>query len=533
VECLTSEALAKSLDRHMWNTRRESPTARGSRQQFESGGRDTRAEFRERERPRRDEQRTEFRERSRSPERGDRSPRRASPERYSLLPLHDSNLGPGRALTSAGPSNLRRSPPRYRRTAPPPPPPPRRPNAGNVPRMSASQGQNPFAVASRPKAAAVDPRHLTVNLGKSRALPELLSLHQRHGDHFNGFHIAAFWSKFKALAHGELGGLRDRLAPVCEQTVRMLPELDARQLANVAHAFAKAGLIGAGPWESVWAALPEAALRSLGDGNPQDFSNTAWAFATAGHVAPELFNAISAEALRRRLGGFNAQDLSNTAWAFATAGHESSELFHAISAEAVRRGLGGFNPQHLSNTAWAFAVSNPLRADELFGTALFTTQCANVEKSFSCTARLQLHQWSLWREERGALWPPLNESLRQACHDAFITPGETTSQLQSNVVREIRSHGVQVKEEHRCETSGYSIDALVTLKDGKRVAVEVDGPSHFVGRSQQPTGATLLKHRQLRYFGWRLESVPYWEWVETWSCTGCRQAGPFSTNTHT
>jgi hypothetical protein len=80
------------------------------------------------------------------------------------------------------------------------------------------------------------------------------------------------------------------------------------------------------------------------------------------------------------------------------------------------------------------------------------------------------------------------------------------------VVREIRSRGVQVKEEHRCETSGYSIDALVTLKDGKRVAVEVDGPSHFVGRSQQPTGATLLKHRQLRYFGWRLESVPYWEW---------------------
>ena len=69
-----------------------------------------------------------------------------------------------------------------------------------------------------------------------------------------------------------------------------------------------------------------------------------------------------------------------------------------------------------------------------------------------------------------------------------------------------------MKEEHRCEASGYSIDALVTLKNGKRVAVEVDGPSHFVGRSQQPTGATVLKHRQLRHFEWRLESVPYFEW---------------------
>ena len=86
------------------------------------------------------------------------------------------------------------------------------------------------------------------------------------------------------------------------------------------------------------------------------------------------------------------------------------------------------------------------------------------------------------------------------------------SQLQSDVVRGIRSYDVLVEEEHRCKVSGYSIDALVTLNNGERIAVEVDGPSHFVGRSHQPTGSTLLKHRQLRYFGWRLESVPYWEW---------------------
>ena len=186
----TSEALAKTLDRRMWNTRRESPTARGGRQQSESGGRDTRTELRERELPRRNEQRTEFRERSRSPECGDRFARfgihRSSHRR------HGGNLGTGRAPFSAGPSNLRRSPP----------PPPRRPDAGNVPRISASQGQNPFAVATRPKAAAVNPRHLTVDLGRARALPELLALHQRHGDDFNGFHIGAFWSKFKALARG-------------------------------------------------------------------------------------------------------------------------------------------------------------------------------------------------------------------------------------------------------------------------------------------------------------------------------------------
>ena len=108
----------------MWKARRESPIARGGRQQFESGGRDTRTEFRERERPRRDEQRTEFRERSRSPECWDRFARleihRSSHRR------HGGNLGTGRASSSAGPSNLRRSLP----------PPPRQPSRLGRPRRA-------------------------------------------------------------------------------------------------------------------------------------------------------------------------------------------------------------------------------------------------------------------------------------------------------------------------------------------------------------------------------------------------------------
>jgi hypothetical protein len=252
--------------------------------------------------------------------------------------------------------------------------------------------------------------------------------------------------------------------------------------------------------------------RRLGDFHSQALSNTAWAFAKAGHASSELFKAISAEVVRRRLGDFNPQHLSNTAWAFATAGHTFSELFKVISVELVRRGLGDFDPQELSNTAWAFAVFDPPSADALFGTASFTTRCAHLDESFSSVELRQLHQWSLWREERRALWPGLPNSLRQACLDAFVAQGERSSQLQSDVVREIRSYDVHVKEEHRCKVSGYSIDALVTLNNGEQIAVEVDGPSHFVGRSHQPTGSTLLKHRQLSYFGCCFESVPYWEW---------------------
>jgi len=53
------------------------------------------------------------------------------------------------------------------------------------------------------------------------------------------------------------------------------------------------------------------------------------------------------------------------------------------------------------------------------------------------------------------------------------------------------------------------------------VAIEVDGPSHFCGRT--PTGATALKRRQLRAAGWALLPVPYWEWNALGSSEAAKQ----------
>ena len=60
--------------------------------------------------------------------------------------------------------------------------------------------------------------------------------------------------------------------------------------------------------------------------------------------------------------------------------------------------------------------------------------------------------------------------------------------------------------------SGYSIDIALPAS---RVAVEVDGPSHFVSGCRgehAPNGATLLKRRLLKAAGWYVVSVPYYEW---------------------
>ena len=75
------------------------------------------------------------------------------------------------------------------------------------------------------------------------------------------------------------------------------------------------------------------------------------------------------------------------------------------------------------------------------------------------------------------------------------------------------------QHEARCPRSGYSIDMLVHRDAEDKVsecwAVEFDGPHHFlvcVGANAEPTGATLMKRRHLELLGYRLISVPYWEW---------------------
>ena len=75
---------------------------------------------------------------------------------------------------------------------------------------------------------------------------------------------------------------------------------------------------------------------------------------------------------------------------------------------------------------------------------------------------------------------------------------------------EERADGAVVGAAEEGGTGGYAIDAAVEGADGLRVAVEVDGPAHFIGR--RPTGATALKRRQLRHLGWRVLPVAHWEW---------------------
>ncbi len=90
---------------------------------------------------------------------------------------------------------------------------------------------------------------------------------------------------------------------------------------------------------------------------------------------------------------------------------------------------------------------------------------------------------------------------------------------QADVIFELSSIGLCPKEGFLTKT-GYRMDAPVEV-NGTKVGIEVDGPSHFVGR--KATGRSFLKCRQVSAVDKiPVVSLPDWEWSDhgqfSWEC---------------
>jgi len=324
-------------------------------------------------------------------------------------------------------------------------------------------------------------------------------------------------------------------------TINKIETFTPQAMANTVWAYATLGYEDPDLFEAVSAI----AINRLDAFTPQNISNTVWAYATLGHEATDLFAAISARAINK-LDTFNSQAITNTVWAYATLGHDAPDLFEAISATAINK-LDKFSSQDMANTVWAYATlgrDNPDLCEAVVSKIITELeQCneqdivnilwslavmnANTETVGPIFAHLsaqyqaeriilseekmhRLYQASLWFSTEHGENCLLPEDLREKCFLAFTSKENTVSHLKKDVVRTFQSLGYSVNEDVICSKTGYSIDAVIILEDGE-VAVEVDGPSHFIGR--KPTGKTILKHRQLRKLGDRpLLVVPDWEW---------------------
>jgi ABC-type transporter Mla MlaB component len=296
---------------------------------------------------------------------------------------------------------------------------------------------------------------------------------------------------------------------ILQRAANELASFSPQELANTAHTLAKLGhidaafmrelLVTAEPKLSrftaqalsntAWAlatlghsdpafmdALLAAAQPTLGSWNCQDLSNMAWALATLGHVDAAFMGALL-QAARPKLRHLNAQALADTAWALATLAHHNAAFMGALMV-ASRPKLCHLNSQALANTAWALAALDERNTP--FAKALIQQMQASVP----APQLRQMFQFVLWLDTWQVVGTDVPSQLLEACEQAWLEEvgNPTVSPTQLQVLDEIRHlPGCSgATSGHLTDDGLFSIDIAVQLPGAQKLAVQVDGPTHFL-----------------------------------------------------
>lgn len=280
----------------------------------------------------------------------------------------------------------------------------------------------------------------------------------------------------------------------------------ALNLSNILWAYAKAGEANSALFDKMGNAIVESDIRHY---SFQNISNILWSHGKANMPNPVLFEKVGDVIVGETdLSNATPQALVNIAMAYAKVNEPRSDLFEQIGESIFDcHNLNSFTPQALANLAWAFAVAD-VDMPMLFNDD-FTEALVENEEQLNHTAKRQLYQWHLWQAEEN-INAGLPHILREQCRNAFMKNKHLTiSELQEDVVNELYALGLHPIDEFLTE-SGYRLDALVEI-EGKKIGIEVDGPSHFIGN--KVNGSTILKNRQVKNVdGIDVVSIPYFVW---------------------
>jgi hypothetical protein len=314
-------------------------------------------------------------------------------------------------------------------------------------------------------------------------------------------------------------------------------------------------------------------------GNSQEIANTMAAFATLGCAAPQLVQALLQQA-DRLVAQATPQELANLAWSLAVLDvynsdaidsngsynryndQDSNDADTAIAASSSSSSSSQFfgalerhlnvlledeTPQHLTKTCYAIAVLGLVRdqheclvqlwerALQLLDKAIIldadppvstAAASATTAKLFGNECLHQLFQTYLFAKTQGVDLPLTPEFITQ-CRQTM-----QSSRIVSDLSAEVSQCLTEIGFVHDCEVVP---DDKVTLPAGaanmlaidfanreSKLAVELDGPSHFLKHLAAPqseddwhrvdwteNGPTRAKRRYLQQLGWTVINLNY------------------------